>query len=664
MTAVLPNDSPSLRQPVPQGAASGLRTDIEGMRALAILGVLLFHFDLAGARGGFAGVDIFFVISGYLITSILGQRTDFAGRDAWLFAIKRFWRIAPAYYAVVLVTLAATAIWFLGVDIRDAAKSGIAAGFFVSNIYYNNGAGYFEGPAIYKPLLHTWSLAVEIQFYILWPLLFWLTRARPERRQMLVIVLGIASFAACLLLSITDEKFAFYMLPTRLWEFCAGAYVAQRLMKPDAGSSTPPPAWTGGLALAVVTASPWLVSEHWIWPAPGAVIPVAATAWLLLAPGAVAAPLLSSPPLRFIGRISYSLYLVHWPLAVFINYLLPPEPELIWRLAGFVLSWPLAAALYAVLEKPARRIGKLSVRPLIPVRALQAAPIAVLAAGLAMPALLARTDDRDMESNICPRKMLFAGAERCVLGDVQAVPDVLLWGDSHARHFSAGFDELMRKTQRAAILLTVNGCLPATDVRHVARSLRLARDCDALNKQIISILQRDPGRWDVYIAARWNFYGSVPNTLRAKISRLLRPGGQEAARIAQSGHPNTAAAIEDVITSIEKFAARITLIEQVPEFKFDVRHCGDILAVRGVDQARCSVARDEIFAKYQEIAALLHAVGQRHASVRFLDPKSLLCAGQRCAAKIGGTFVYRDSNHITDESARELIQAFAGAIAR
>ncbi|MGL4495641.1 MAG: acyltransferase family protein [Beijerinckiaceae bacterium] len=643
---------------------AAFRSDAEGLRALAILGVLLFHFDLLGAKGGFAGVDIFFVISGYLITGILARGGPMDAGRAWRFAVKRFWRIAPAYYAAVLVTLGIAGYVFLPHDIGDAARSAIASSFFVSNFHFNNEAGYFEGPALYKPLLHTWSLAVEIQFYLIWPLLFWTTRHAPENRPRIILGIGIASFLACLVLSVTDEKFAFYMLPTRLWEFCAGALVALRSLPAPVNDRVR----SDGPALAallVLAASPWLLNERWLWPAPGALIPVVATAWLLAGDGTgLPARVLSHPALRFIGRISYSLYLVHWPIAVFLNYLLPPEPELAWRLAGFAASWPLGYILYRVLEMPGRSIGKMPAVPRRLTAGLVIVPVLIGACGVSLLATRAAQRPRDVEANVCPRMLNFAGAERCVLGDVAVIPDTVLWGDSHARHFSPGFDSLLREQKRAAILLTANECPPVENAADVVGRIRQVTACDLLNKAAIEALAQQNGHWDIYFAARWNHYGAASQTIRARINRMILSRRRHETMVGEQGHQRVTAGLEKIVTVLRPHVARMTVVEQVPELKFDVRHCRDILAARGASQSRCTLPRSAVDEAQKDITRWLHAVGARHPTLRLVDPKTVLCDASVCHATLDGEFAYRDNNHITDEGSRFVLNALRHHIAK
>ena len=145
------------------------RADIDGLRALAIVAVLLFHFDFLGAEGGFSGVDVFFVISGFLMTSMLARAPATPGRLANFYR-RRFWRIAPAYFATLAATMILGLALLLPVDVERLGMSAVASALFASNFFFSSGAGYFDTASIYKPLLHTWSLAVEAQFYLVWPL--------------------------------------------------------------------------------------------------------------------------------------------------------------------------------------------------------------------------------------------------------------------------------------------------------------------------------------------------------------------------------------------------------------------------------------------------------------------------------------------------------------
>ena len=319
------------------------RRDIDGLRAVAILPVLLFHAHVPGFSGGYVGVDIFFVISGYLITGIIAREVDQGRFSILRFYERRFRRIMPALALMMLAVLAASAWLYLPADLASVPKSALAATLFVSNLWFFTDTGYFAGGADVKPLLHTWSLAVEEQYYIGFPvLLMLLARAGSRWRSAIVATLALLSLSLSVFMQRDTSGFAFYLLPTRAWELFAGALLAlgcipaiRQRWKREAI------AWGGMAAIMLAVAC---YDRDTLFPGIAAMAPVLGAAALIhAAPGTRAARLLGCPPLVGVGLISYSLYLWHWPLIVFTEYATDMP------LAGYTRIAVIAAALIAAL---------------------------------------------------------------------------------------------------------------------------------------------------------------------------------------------------------------------------------------------------------------------------------------------------------------------------
>ena len=317
--------------PVPNSGDSGrFRRDIEGMRAVAVLVIVAYHAGVPGFSGGFVGVDVFFVISGYLITGIV---VDAAGRHD-TGGLAGFWarrvrRLVPGLGLMVAVTLVASALIVAPFDMLELAKEGAASALYFSNILFATTAqNYFASNINKSPFLHTWSLGVEEQFYLVWPLLLLgaivlgrrmkslaLRRAGP-----LLVVILVASFLLNLRWTADNGTWAFFSLPTRAWEFAAGGLLASVRIKQV-------PRWWGGLlgwvGLALVTFATVRFTEFTTYPGVNAVVPVAGTVLLVLSGAMVARDEptvvmqgLSVPPMQWLGKLSYSWYLWHWPFIV------------------------------------------------------------------------------------------------------------------------------------------------------------------------------------------------------------------------------------------------------------------------------------------------------------------------------------------------------------
>lgn len=454
------------------------RPDIDGLRAIAVLGVILLHAGVEQLPGGFLGVDVFFVISGYLvhlqISSRLRERRfsppDFYGR--------RLRRTFPALYAISAATLAAGLFVLMPGDLDALARSAAAAALGVSNILFAAQTGYFDHDAITKPLLHTWSLGVEEQFYLISPLIpFALRNLSARARGIALIVLLVVDLAFCVFVQSLVPAITFFMMPPRFWEFLIGALVAEGFAPKTANR------WIAE-AVAVLALLSLLLSMLWISGAaahPGLVtlVPCAATAALIhigTFRKTLVTRLLSAPPLVFCGLISYSLYLWHWPLIVFARYLdLPESPAAV--ALGALLLFFLSVISWKYIEQPFRD-------PASPLRR-RAAPILgswlvillgmsgalVSARGLPgrfSPRIAAITSyydyakRRDFREGTCFITSGYGSARYfdrgLCLTPSASQPNYLLIGDSHAAHLWAGFSRVFRKVH--ILQATASGCKP------------------------------------------------------------------------------------------------------------------------------------------------------------------------------------------------------------
>jgi len=340
-------------------ADSKHRSDIDGLRAVAVLPVVAYHVGIHSVPGGFIGVDIFFVISGFLITQVLLQDIN-GGRFSLIrFYERRVRRILPALLAVAAVTFFVCLKYSLPSELIDFSKSLIAAALSVSNIYFWQTGGYFTAPALSKPLLHTWSLAVEEQFYIFWPLCLWLGAVVMKRHLLrATLVLLALSFAVSAYGAFSSPEATFYLVHTRAWELLLGGSLALGALPMPLGSLARNILSALGLLLIGVSA----LTIHADMPFPGLLaVPPCLGAFLVILAGrdgtSVAGRLLSWRPIVFIGLISYSLYLWHWPLTVFQeNYalLMTGGSDKVRKLTIIVCSIACGAISWRFIEQPFR----------------------------------------------------------------------------------------------------------------------------------------------------------------------------------------------------------------------------------------------------------------------------------------------------------------------
>ena len=342
-------------------ASKGLayRFDIDGLRAIAVLAVVFYHAHIPGFAGGYVGVDVFFVLSGYLISQRIWQARDTGGFSFADFYHRRIRRLFPAMLSTVALSLLAGWVWMTPDRLVSLAQSAMASILSLANVYFYAEAGYWEAASWTKPLLHMWSLAVEEQFYLVWPFIA-LALARLRGRQGVLIglgVIGVISLGVTIMATGLDQSAAFYLSPFRIYEFVIGAACvcfdrmswSTQLRHQIARQAL---FWGGlaGIALSVV-----LFHDRMAFPGALALVPTLATAAVILARApAPFSPVLANPVARYLGLISYSLYLVHWPVLVFTQMALGPLTVMTTGLA-LGLSLALAALQYHLVETPLRR---------------------------------------------------------------------------------------------------------------------------------------------------------------------------------------------------------------------------------------------------------------------------------------------------------------------
>jgi peptidoglycan/LPS O-acetylase OafA/YrhL len=506
----------------------GYRGDIEGLRAVAVLAVVLFHAGIASLGGGFLGVDIFFVISGFLITGLVTRKLDAGRFSLATFYQRRVARILPALLLMVLAVLAAALLLCMPGEIQGLRGSSVAAPLFLSNVYFWRRDPYFAPPSEVQPLLHSWSLGVEEQFYLVYPLLL-LACGRAGARVRIAVVAAATtlSLAAAAMLATTAPQAAFYLLPTRLWELGLGGLVAFGLVPITATRAVHE--LLSAAAVATLVGAFLLASPATGAPFPAAVLPCVATALLLaLGEGCAAGRVLALPPLRALGRLSYAFYLWHWPVLAF------------WRLArGFDMSLSIKTGLvltalalatlsYFAVERPLRlRLRSGAPLPVLAGGALTALALATLAGAAtagqwhlhSLPPPVLRTLAAEQERIRPPllpdcRPPLGARTVSC-LRPIPGRRNILLVGDSHAAHLWAALTE---RFPAIHFLLSLE-----MNCRSVGRE---APNRDACRNSALDAapLALAPGIDGVILAARWG-----PSELPALTGeiRALRTAGRE-----------------------------------------------------------------------------------------------------------------------------------------
>lgn len=628
---------------------TNMRPDIQALRGIAVLAVLAYHAKVPFFKGGYLGVDIFFVVSGYLITGLIARSMSEGNFSFSQFYWRRAWRLLPAAYVVFLVC-AVAAPWLLTAgEQRDFIKQLIGAVTFTGNIALWLQTGYFEQAAELKPLLHVWSLAIEEQYYLLLPVaMLWIS---PRRWRLAAILATLASAVACFVQMPTMPGAVFYLLPTRAWELGVGSIVA--LMAPSFEKvilAFPRRRLLSVAALAGLSALIFVPGQtfHPGWTTALACILTAVT----VANG------VSWPGLRFgtsllawFGDRSYSLYLVHWPLFAFLNSANISGGGAPWhfRLSAMVVSVIAAVLLFRYVEKPLRLVGHDRVAPKRTVAlAFAGLPLFVLAGSL----WFQQSNNSDyavrLRSNpgigpVCDQHDQFEHRAECTAGT--SSPRVLVWGDSFAMHWVSG----LVAGGLTVVQATKSTCAPLPQIALYAppkQPTEWAKACLAFNADVGRMVNTTSDSFDIVImASPWGYLFNA-NTLNSS--------GQSAILTIEQAVDLLVAHVRD----IRSRGGRVILMAPLPSAGFDVGRCIErkesrLLKYGGTSD--CSFSLESSRRLGETVRSFLQIVSQR-ADVSVIDPEFVLCSSETgsCTGQFGGTVVYRDAGHLSYEGSVEL----------
>jgi peptidoglycan/LPS O-acetylase OafA/YrhL len=626
----------------------GFRGDIEGLRGVAVLLIVGFHVGLRGFGGGFIGVDVFFVISGYLITRLLLRWIDHSEPVSPLtFWARRVRRLVPALAVVIVVVIVVGMVFvYSPLAWPNLSRQGAASALYVSNVLFARQATDYFAPALRtSPFLHTWSLGVEEQFYLVWPLLFLVParvarRAPDTARRLLVLVLTLvtsASFVLSFVLSRRGSPWAYFSSPTRAWEFGLAGLVAILGWSGARFASRVWPfvAWSGlvGIVAATVTFDPRLP-----YPGVAAIVPVLGTIALLL-PGEHAlrygpAVVLRRPTMRWLGRVSYSWYLWHWPLIVFIE-VRANGASTMQRLGAALIALALAAASLALVEDPVRFSRKLAASRR---RSFQVG-IAITAAAIltaSSAAVAARIQQRDPLLQRLEAARTFdvpcARVENgnCIFGDPTGKRTLLLIGDSHAVHWIPPIALIAREKRYRLIARGRGGC-PV--VATVTNKFTGRRDpiCDTFNSETLRMISAmHPAA--VIIANSTAYRGQI----------LDKDGHVLSSRAAQRAWQRGYTKLLRFLVA-EHIPALVAL--DGPVLDFDPMEC---IAQRR-STASCAPSRSEALRTTGPLNdAERNAVRDAHYGWLY-DPTPVICDDRQCKLEIGDVLVYADPDHLTGQ---------------
>ncbi len=639
------------------------RSDIEGLRGVAILLVVLFHAGVSWLAGGFVGVDVFFVLSGYFITGLLLRELADAGR----LNLSEFWgrralRLMPPLFVVLLTTLALVMWLYAPIDRADIARTARSVALSAGIVHFAESAvDYFSSGE--NPLLHTWSLAVEQQFYIVWPLLLLLVATVAARRRAqsldgddmladrpLLITIGVAgalSFIACVWLTTTSQPWAFYGMPTRIWEFALGGALAVVLNNGDE-QPTPRGVVLQLAGIAAIVTGVVLYDRATPYPGFNALMPALGAAALIAgghrAPDSRISTALSTPLLRWLGRMSYAWYLWHWPLiglGAVLDRDIGVAGRLVWSVGALVLAW----LTYHVVERSARdgRLARIPTHWLAPASLAMtvAAVLIAYAATVAAERRAAAPDQRafaaareDRMQHDCWATTVDEPKGTCAFGDTKSKTTIMLLGDSHAEHWLGALDRLGRERGWKIVAMVKGGC-PVADIPDFmhARLKRYYHECTRYRAAMLQrIVAERPAAvilssWDHYIppegtGEEWQV---TPEQWRDGLRRTY-------SRLAATGLP-------------------LVVIRGTPRTWFSVPSCLSRRAAELPFSPACEYDRERSLSR---VAIAAQTDAARGLDVRFIDMNDVICPSARCGVSRNGVVVFTDDNHLTATFSRSV----------
>lgn len=621
------------------------RADINGLRAYAVILVLLYHVGVSTISGGFLGVDIFFVISGYLMTGVILSRLQQQRFSLLGFYASRCRRIIPPLMLMCAILLVVGGFLIPPEEYKILSGHIAASLSFISNLVYFKEAGYFDAGAVYKWLLHTWSLSVEWQFYLLLPLTLMFT-ARYLRRQFgwVMAVGALLSFVLALVMTHLHDTMAYFMLPTRAWEMLAGGLVYL----------APKSRLTGQRWVVFPALSGLIVSAMWIdagttWPGMMTLIPVLLTA-LIIHVTANDSPLLNNRVVQPIGKASYSIYLWHWPLWVFWHLAdLPVTP--VSQASLIALSLLAGGVSWALVENKA---GWFSARTPV---ALGNAALVVLIALLivAQQGFPARAPQSVTQISQYA-KQRFAAARGCLVVNSKQSPqctfgkgsevNLVVLGDSHANALLSSVVASGDADSDTIVFIAQSSCPTVPDITRPGRP-----DCGDFVKNAITTIEEKYPKASVLIINRFSLY------LHGENGR-----NDDTPQYTFANEDSSLSSFQQHFTRAVKKLARhrkVFIMTPVPEFDYDVIYRMTRDAMRGKPYA-IQLPWEEYQSRNQDALKMLNQLVAEIPNVTLLDSAQALCDRHFCYGARDGVPLYRDSNHLSEFGNKLLGEIFAG----
>lgn len=616
------------------------RRDINGLRAYAVVVVLLFHFKVFPFSGGFLGVDVFFVISGFLMTGIITSKMENGSFSILGFYSSRCRRIIPPLVVLCVVLLVLGFFMVPNDEYMMLSKHVASSLLFVSNVVYYLESGYFDAESSYKWLLHTWSLSVEWQFYIILPIVLVLLRKYLKKYfNIAMIFAAIASFSIALALSKNHASFSYFNLPSRAWEMLLGGLVYLYGNKKHHVKYSN--LITAILLLVIVIGSACF-NETMPWPGLMTLIPVVATALIIYINGDDNIAL-NNVVAQSIGKWSYSIYLYHWPLLVFFG-LLGYELSLSWKIVLLMASVFIGALSYMYVESSKLLSIKLVLTSTVVISLVGFTLSQVVIPGRESQYVVGLEKvktDYNMDANKC---LVMDGANfpKCILGRGNESVDLIVIGDSHAfATVSAVLDG--RGKGKSVFFIAESGCPTVLGI-----STKDRRQCGEFVRNAFDFINKEYPTVPVLIINRTSFYlhGDTMNPSKGDFS--FKDGSKEITEYGERFNSSVKA------ISNKRF---VFLATPIPEFNYDVLFRMTRDAMIGINRD-IRITKDEYEKRNSDANNIISSASEKNTNVVVLDTSNYLCDSNYCYGVSGNVPLYRDSNHLSEVGNKKLTPMF------
>lgn len=629
------------------------RSEIDGLRAIAVLLVIFNHLGVNYFSGGFVGVDIFFVISGFLITSIIKQEIEENNFSFGNFYKKRVLRLAPAYFLVLAVTTIVMSFLAAPNDFMAYIKSALYSSGFIANIYmWQNLGGYFSSSANMTPLLHLWSLGIEEQFYLIWPIvLILLTKFIPKFRFILIIIAIILSIVVSQIIANIAPSIAYFLLPFRAFELLIGAAIA---FIPIRKNSLVCSNLASILGLALIIYSALTFSEKTVFPGVNALLPCLGTALIIyFCRDGIIQKALSIKPMNFIGKISYPLYLWHWPLIVFLNYYYIEINFLVGTLT-FILTLLLSWLTFEFVEKKFIKYKtsktsnvilkgygvplSITIICSLLVFNLNGIPQRFSQSLLEKDAAIFSKSDEIRAACIDGGAKNLPDPENCKLGVEKDEIDLLLIGDSHANHFAPMIDVFTKDANLRGFDITQNSTLflPHLDrYSMLDKKEILASKFKSRNDELINHLSTHKYKYVVLAGSYADSY--TASVFKSKDSNIL-------------GNSVFLKGVKESIELVYKNGAKPVLIVGSPKIKNYDQTCPLRKEMYGLS-INCDISRLEHDAHFAKWKKDIEIVKEAYPDLIVIDPPAVMCNVEKCFTELKGIPLYKDIGHLNSVGA-------------